>query len=76
MILRPYLHTDPAVAISSLFGCGGQSAGAVVDPVAPPGFYLREAEAHGLVIRFVVDTHVHADHVSTGRALAEAAGAE
>ena len=76
MIVRHYLHTDPAVAVSYLFGCGGKAAGAVVDPVQEPAFYLREAEALGLVIRSVVDTHVHADHVSTGRALAEAAGAE
>jgi glyoxylase-like metal-dependent hydrolase (beta-lactamase superfamily II) len=75
MIVRHYLHTDPAVAISYLFGCGGKAAGVVVDPVDEPAFYLREAEALGLVIRHVVDTHVHADHVSTGRALAEAAGA-
>ena len=32
MILRQFLHTDP-VAISYLFGCGGKSMGAVVDPV-------------------------------------------
>jgi hydroxyacylglutathione hydrolase len=76
MIVRHYLHTDPAVAISYLFGCGGKAAGAVVDPVAEPAFYLREAETLGFVIRYVVDTHVHADHVSTGRALAAAAGAE
>lgn len=76
MIVRHFLHTDPAVAVSYLFGCGGKAAGAVVDPVAEPGFYLREAEALGLRIRFVVDTHVHADHLSTGRALAAAAGAE
>lgn len=76
MIVRHYLHTDPAVAISYLFGCGGMAIGAVVDPVAAPAFYLREAEALGLAIRYVVDTHVHADHVSTGRALASAAGAE
>lgn len=75
MIVRHYLHADP-VAISYLFGCGGRAAGAVVDPVASPEFYLREAEALGLTIHFVVDTHVHADHVSTGRALAAAAGAE
>jgi hydroxyacylglutathione hydrolase len=76
MILRQFLHTDPVVAASYLFGCGGKATGAVVDPVADPYFYLREAEALGLGVRYVVDTHVHADHVSTGRALAEAAGAE
>lgn len=32
MILRQFLHTEP-VAASYLLGCGGKSAGAVVDPV-------------------------------------------
>ena len=74
MILRQFLHTDP-VAASYLFGCGGKAAGAVVDPVGEPGTYLRAADALGLQIRFVIDTHLHADHLSAGRALAEAAGA-
>jgi hydroxyacylglutathione hydrolase len=76
MILRQFLHTDPIVAASYLFGCGGKAAGAVVDPVADPGVYLRAAAEAGLRIQYVIDTHVHADHVSTGRALAEEAGAE
>ena len=74
MILRQFLHTDP-VAASYVFGCGGKAAGAVVDPVGDPATYLRAAEALGLQIRFVIDTHLHADHLSAGRALAEAAGA-
>lgn len=76
MILRRYLHTDPVVAASYLFGCGGKARGAVVDPVAEPETYLAEAEELALPIEYVIDTHVHADHVSTGRRLAEAAGAE
>ena len=76
MILRQFLHTDPVVAVSYLFGCGGKAAGAVVDPVADPVVYLEAAGDAGLRIRYVIDTHVHADHVSTGRALAQAAGAE
>jgi glyoxylase-like metal-dependent hydrolase (beta-lactamase superfamily II) len=47
-----------------------------VDPVAAPETYLRAAREAGLKIDYVIDTHVHADHVSTGRALAEAAGAQ
>lgn len=76
MILRQYLHTDPVIAASYLFGCGGKAVGAVVDPAEDIEPYLRESEALGLPIRYVVDTHVHADHVSGGRRLAEAAGAE
>jgi glyoxylase-like metal-dependent hydrolase (beta-lactamase superfamily II) len=75
MILRQFLHTDP-VAASYLLGCGGKAAGAVVDPVGDVRPYLQAAEATGLRILYVVDTHIHADHISVGRSLAEAAGAE
>lgn len=75
MILRQYLHTDP-VAISYLFGCAGHAAAAVVDPVGDVTPYLVAAEDAGMRIRYVIDTHLHADHLSAGRTLAEAAGAE
>ena len=75
MILRPFLHTDP-VAISYLFGCGGKAAAAVVDPVGEIELYLGAADAAGMRILYVIDTHLHADHLSAGRRLSEAAGAE
>lgn len=75
MILRQFLHTDP-VGISYLIACGGRGTAAVVDPVAEVGVYLAAAKAGNVKIDYVVDTHVHADHISTGRALAEAAGAQ
>jgi hydroxyacylglutathione hydrolase len=74
MIMRQFLHSDP-VAISYLFGCGGKASAAVVDPVGEIEPYLAAADATGMHILYVVDTHVHADHVSAGRRLAEAAGA-
>jgi glyoxylase-like metal-dependent hydrolase (beta-lactamase superfamily II) len=74
MILRQFLHTDP-VGISYLFGCGGKAAGAVVDPVGDVQPYLQAADNAGMAIHFVIDTHLHADHLSAGRALADAAGA-
>ncbi|WP_312162960.1 MBL fold metallo-hydrolase [Phenylobacterium sp.] len=74
MILRPFLHFDP-VAISYLFGCGGKSAAAVVDPVGEVEPYLRAAEETGMAIQYVIDTHIHADHLSAGRRLADAASA-
>jgi hydroxyacylglutathione hydrolase len=74
MILRQFLHQDP-VGLSYLFGCGGQASGAVVDPVGDPDPYLRAADETGIRIKYVIDTHVHADHLSAGRQLAEATGA-
>ena len=75
MVLRQFLHSDP-VAASYLFGCGGRAAAAVVDPLGDLAPYLSTAEATGMRIRYVIDTHLHADHVSAGRALAQAASAE
>ena len=62
MILRQFLHTGP-VGISYLFGCGGKASGAVVDPIGDVEVYLRAAEETGMRIRFVIDTHIHADHL-------------
>ena len=75
MILRQFLHTEP-VGISYLLGCGGKATGAIVDPVADVGVYLQAAETTGMKIDYVIDTHVHADHISTGQALADAADAQ
>src|SRR2546430_9771690 len=76
MILRQTLHTTPAIASSYVFGCGSKSVGVVVDPVAHPQFYLNSAADLGMKVRYVIDTHVHADHLSTARDLADASGAE
>lgn len=76
MILRQFLDTDPVIAASYLVGCGGNGVAAVIDPVDDPDRYLDAAQALGMRITTVIDTHVHADHVSGGPALAEAAGAE
>ena len=75
MIFRQYLHEQPVIAASYLFGCGGRGIGAVVDPVEDIQPYLADAARHGLEIRYVIDTHVHADHVSGARRLADATGA-
>jgi glyoxylase-like metal-dependent hydrolase (beta-lactamase superfamily II) len=74
MILRQFLHLNP-VALSYLFGCGGKSACAVVDPVGEIGPYLRTARDTGMRMLYVIDTHLHADHLSAGPELAKAAGA-
>jgi glyoxylase-like metal-dependent hydrolase (beta-lactamase superfamily II) len=64
------------VAASYFVGCAGRQAAAVIDPIAEPETYARLAADTNTKIRYVIDTHVHADHRSTGRALAAAVGAE
>ena len=46
------------------------------DPIDDPQAYVRVADENGIKIRYVIDTHVHADHISSGRKLAELAGAK
>lgn len=76
MLFRQYLHTEP-VAASYLFRCGSQSQGVVVDPLEDQvDFYVSEASRLGLNIVYVIDTHLHADHVSGARSLAEKTGAK
>jgi hydroxyacylglutathione hydrolase len=43
----------------------------VCDPIDDVELYLRTAEAIGVQIQYVIDTHLHADHLSGGRKLAE-----
>lgn len=75
MILRQFLHFNP-VAASYLFGCGGKASAAVVDPVGDIAPYIEAAATTGMRILYVIDTHLHADHISAGRELAHASGAE
>lgn len=75
MIFRQFLHFEP-VAASYLFGCAGHASCAVVDPLGDIDPYIRAAEAGRMQIRYVIDTHVHADHMSAGRELARQTGAE
>ncbi len=66
-----YQIARPAKAcLSYLIGAPGHGC-VVVDPARFPAMYLDLAAAHGMAITHVVDTHIHADHISGGPALAE-----
>ena len=61
---------------SYLLGCPDTCAGAVIDPeVSQIDRYLALATRDALRIRFVIDTHTHADHFSAARQLADRLGA-
>jgi hydroxyacylglutathione hydrolase len=54
---------------------GSEGVGAIVDPQRDVNEYLLEAEAQGLKIKYVIETHLHADFVSGHRELAARTGA-
>lgn len=59
---------------SYLIGSGREAV--VVDPQRDVDQYISEAAAQGLKIRYVIETHLHADFVSGHRELAARTGAE
>jgi glyoxylase-like metal-dependent hydrolase (beta-lactamase superfamily II)/rhodanese-related sulfurtransferase len=60
---------------SYLVGCAETCAAVLIDPeVSQIDRYLALASRDGLRIRFVIDTHTHADHFSATRQLAHRLG--
>ncbi len=59
---------------SYLIGADGEAA--VVDPQRDVDQYIEEAAAQNLKIKYIIETHLHADFVSGHRELAARTGAE
>ncbi len=59
---------------SYLIGSNGEAA--IVDPQRDVQQYIEAANERGLRIRYVIETHIHADFVSGHSELAERTGAE
>ena len=65
----------PCLAHASyLIGSDGECA--IVDPQRDVDQYIADAERRGMTIRYVIETHLHADFVSGHRELAARTGAE
>lgn len=63
-------------SLSYFFGCAGLGKAVAVDVLAgDEDWFIAQAQHAGVVITHVIDTHVHADHYSGGRALAHRASA-
>src|ERR1043165_9038335 len=59
---------------SYYLGSGDEAA--IIDPQRDVQQYLDEAEANGQKIKYIIETHSHADFVSGHLELAEKTGAE
>lgn len=62
--------------ISYILGCPTYQNCLIVDPHEDIEIYLRMAKGEGLRIMGVLDTHIHADHISGCRLLASETGAK
>lgn len=63
-------------SLSYFFGCGTKGKSVAVDVVAgDEEWFIEEAKKANVAIDYVIDTHVHADHYSGGRKLAQMVGA-
>ena len=61
--------------LSYLLGCEGSNAGVLIDPEQTRiDRYLGLAGQHGLRIKYIVDTHTHADHFSASREMGKRLG--
>ena len=62
--------------LSYLLGCEQRGSAALIDPeLKLADRYLAAASRHGLHVRYLIDTHTHADHFSASRKLAGELGA-
>lgn len=75
MYFKQFYDTDLAQG-SYLIGCQQAGVAAVIDPRRDIDVYLADAEAQGLRIVAVTETHIHADYLSGSRELAAATGAK
>ena len=76
MFFRPFYRYETGCA-AYVLGCGSCARCAVVDPRTDDvQGYVEFASSKGMRITHVIDTHVHADHRSGGRTLAEQTGAK
>ena len=75
MIFQQFLNEETG-CLSYLIGCGQAGEAAVVDPGRDRvDEYAAVARRKGLRITEIIETHVHADHVSGNQALAAKCGA-
>ncbi len=61
--------------LSYLIGCPGSGEAVVIDPKRDVEEYIEVAEENGMIIKAIIETHIHADHISGAQELASKTGA-
>jgi glyoxylase-like metal-dependent hydrolase (beta-lactamase superfamily II) len=74
MFFRQFLHEERA-CLSYMIGCPTKGLCAVVDPQGEAERYIHQASQHGMTISHILETHIHADHISGAQELHVLTGA-
>lgn len=74
MLLKRF-YDDKLAQASYIIGCQATGEALVVDPHRDVDVYLAAAEEEEMTIRYVTETHIHADYLSGSRELAARSGA-
>lgn len=74
-MLLKYFYDKRLAQASYMVGCAATGEALIVDPNRDIQQYLDAAEAEGMTITQVTETHIHADYVSGSRELAHATDA-
>lgn len=74
MLLRRF-YDDKLAQASYMIGCQATGEAFVIDPNRDVQQYLDAAEGEEMEIRYVSETHIHADYLSGSRELARRSGA-
>jgi hydroxyacylglutathione hydrolase len=74
MLLKRF-YDEPLAQASYMVGCQATGEALIMDPLRDVDLYLQAAQAEGVRITHVTETHIHADFVSGARELARKTGA-
>lgn len=75
-MLVEQMLVGPMAVFSYIVGCEKEKEGLIIDPAGSEKKILSKAESMGLSIKYVVNTHGHADHTCGNRAILSKTGAK
>lgn len=75
-MLVEQMLVGPMAVFSYIVGCEKEKEGLIIDPAGSENKILSRADDMGLTIRYVVNTHGHADHTCGNRAILSKTGAD
>jgi len=75
-LLVEQMRVGPMAVFSYIVGCENKKEGLIIDPAGSERRILSKAEDMGLRIKYVINTHGHADHTCGNRAVLSKTGAD